>query len=80
MITDRDITVRATAVGLDPSEHTVAEAMTEQTRWCTEDQCVEEVMKQMGDVQIRRLPVLNGSARSWGSCRSATWRRAKPPT
>lgn len=59
MITDRDITVRATAAGMDPTEHIVREVMTEQTRWCTEDQTTDEVMKQMGDVQIRRLPVLD---------------------
>jgi CBS domain-containing protein len=59
MITDRDITVRATAAGLSPDEHRVSEVMTEQTRWCTEDQSTEDVMRQMGDVQIRRLPVLN---------------------
>jgi len=33
--------------------------ITEATRWCTEDQTTDDVMKQMGDVQIRRLPVLN---------------------
>jgi CBS domain-containing protein len=59
MITDRDITVRATAAGLEPTQHCVSEVMTQQTRWCTEEQSTEEVMKQMGDVQIRRLPVLN---------------------
>jgi CBS domain-containing protein len=59
MITDRDITVRATAAGMEPTQHCVKEVMTEQTRWCTEDQTTDEVMKQMGDVQIRRLPVLN---------------------
>ncbi|RQP22851.1 CBS domain-containing protein [Piscinibacter terrae] len=59
MITDRDITVRATAAGLEPATHSVKEVMTETTRWCTEDQTTDEVMKQMGDVQIRRLPVLN---------------------
>lgn len=59
MITDRDITVRATAVGMQPDGHCVSEVMTEQTRWCTEEQSTEEVMKQMGDVQIRRLPVLD---------------------
>jgi CBS domain-containing protein len=59
MITDRDITVRATAAGMEPGTHCVSEVMTEQTRWCTEDQSTEDVMKQMGDVQIRRLPVLN---------------------
>jgi CBS domain-containing protein len=59
MITDRDITVRATAAGLEPTQHMVREVMTEQTRWCTEDQTTDDVMKQMGDVQIRRLPVLD---------------------
>jgi len=59
MITDRDITVRATAAGMEPTRHSVSEVMTEQTRWCTEDQTTDDVMKQMGDVQIRRLPVLN---------------------
>ena len=59
MITDRDITVRATAAGLDPNATSVFEVMTEQTRWCTEEQSVDEVMKQMADVQIRRLPVLD---------------------
>ena len=61
MITDRDITVRATAAGLPPAETCVSEVMTEQTRWCTDDQTVDDVMKQMGDVQIRRLPVLNAA-------------------
>ena len=59
MITDRDITVRATAAGLDPNETPVSEVMTEQTRWCTEEQSIDDVMRQMADVQIRRLPVLN---------------------
>jgi CBS domain-containing protein len=61
MITDRDITVRATAVGLDPNATPVSDVMTEQTRWCTEEQSVDEVMRQMSDVQIRRLPVMNGA-------------------
>jgi CBS domain-containing protein len=66
MITDRDITVRATAAGMEPSEHHVSEVMTAQTRWCTEEQSTEEVMKQMGDVQIRRLPVLDAQGRVVG--------------
>jgi CBS domain-containing protein len=61
MITDRDITVRATAAGLDPNETPVSDVMTEQTRWCTDEQSIDEVMRQMSDVQIRRLPVLNGA-------------------
>jgi CBS domain-containing protein len=62
MITDRDITVRATAIGLRPDQTRVSDVMTEQPRCCTEEQSTEEVMRQMGDVQIRRLPVLNAAS------------------
>lgn len=59
IITDRDITVRATAAGLAPEATTVADVMTEHARWCTSKQSVSEAMAQMADVQIRRLPVIN---------------------
>ena len=58
MITDRDITVRATAAGL-PAETPVAEVMTDHARWCTTEQTVQEAMQQMADVQIRRMPVVD---------------------
>ena len=58
MITDRDITVRATAAGL-PGHTQVADVMTGHARWCTTDQSVQEAMQQMSDVQIRRLPVVD---------------------
>jgi CBS domain-containing protein len=60
MITDRDITVRATAAGLEPNRTRVSEVMTESTRYCTENQDIDDVKKQMGEMQIRRLPVLGG--------------------
>lgn len=66
MITDRDITIRATAAGMSPRQTKVIEVMSEQTRWCTEEQSVSEVMQQMGDVQIRRLPVLDAEHRIVG--------------
>ena len=66
MVTDRDITIRATAIGLDPNETEVSAVMTEETRWCTEDQSAEEVLKLMGDAQIRRLPVLDEDQRVVG--------------
>jgi len=59
MITDRDITVRAIATGLIPTETAVSEVMTEHMRWCYDDQNTEDVLQQMSDVQIRRMPVLN---------------------
>jgi CBS domain-containing protein len=59
IITDRDITVRATAAGLSPDATTVSDVMTGHARWCSTEQTVQEAMQQMADVQIRRLPVLD---------------------
>lgn len=59
MITDRDITVRATAAGLSPAETKVEDVMTGSTRCCSEAQTTDEVMEQMGQSQIRRVPVVD---------------------
>ena len=59
MITDRDITVRSVAVGQDPRSTKVTDVMSTDVRTCTADQSVEEVLGQMGDVQIRRVPVVD---------------------
>ncbi|WP_158044165.1 CBS domain-containing protein [Skermanella pratensis] len=59
MITDRDITVRATSVGKAPGECKVAEVMTDEPRYCYEDDVVSDVSRLMGDMQIRRVPVLD---------------------
>jgi CBS domain-containing protein len=59
MITDRDITVRATAAGQAPDACKVADVMSTDVRTCTTNQSVDEVLGQMGDVQIRRVPVLD---------------------
>lgn len=59
MITDRDITTRAVAEGKSPSDAKVSDIMTNQVLWCFEDQSPGEVLQQMGDQQIRRIPVVN---------------------
>lgn len=59
MITDRDITVRAISNGMSPQDTPVSDVMTEHMRWCHEHQSTDEVLQQMSDVQIRRIPVLN---------------------
>jgi CBS-domain-containing membrane protein len=59
MITDRDITVRATAAGQAPDSTRVGDVMSTDVRTCTADQTVDEVLGQMGDVQIRRVPVVD---------------------
>ncbi|MBA2404215.1 MAG: CBS domain-containing protein [Bdellovibrionales bacterium] len=66
MITDRDIAVRAVADGKDPNKAFVGEVMTQKVLYCFEDQDVDEVVKNLGDNQIRRLPVLNREKRLVG--------------
>ena len=66
IITDRDITIRATAAGKNPNQTKVSEAMSEDLRWCMEDDAVEEVVRTMSDAQIRRLPVVDRTKRLVG--------------
>ncbi len=59
VVTDRDITIRATAQGKNPSETRVADVMTEGAITVDEDAPLEEAEKIMHDQQIRRLPVVD---------------------
>jgi CBS domain-containing protein len=59
MITDRDITMRATASGRAPQSTAVAEVMTAALSCCSEQDSVDAVLKKMGDEQIRRIPVVD---------------------
>jgi CBS domain-containing protein len=59
MITDRDITVRATAEGKNPTEIPVSDMMSSGITYCFEDQPVSEAAQIMEEKQIRRLPILN---------------------
>jgi CBS domain-containing protein len=59
MVSDRDITVRCTAAGAPPNQTCVSEAMTEEVRWCFEDDPIEEVEEAMAQMQIRRMPVVD---------------------
>lgn len=45
MVTGRDITVRATATGQSPDDARVRDVMTDDMRWCFDDQTVDEVMQ-----------------------------------
>jgi len=59
MVTDRDITVRATSAGLNPDDAVVEQVMSATVHSCFEDQPLEEVARQMADTQIRRVPVVS---------------------
>jgi CBS domain-containing protein len=59
MVTDRDITLRGVAEGLDAEKTVLSDIMSKDVKWCFEDQPLEEVMETMAASQIRRLPVVS---------------------
>jgi CBS domain-containing protein len=66
MITDRDIAVRAVAKGKGPDTPVRDVMSTDQVLYCYEDEDLDNVAKNMGDVQVRRLPVVNREKRLVG--------------
>ena len=65
ILTDRDIAVRAVAKGLGP-DTPVREIMSAEVKYCYDDQSVEEVARNMADIQVRRLPVVDRDKRLVG--------------
>ena len=65
MISDRDIAVRAVARGLGPDTK-VGDVMTGEVKYCFEHEESEEVAQNMGDIQVRRLPVVDRNKRLVG--------------
>jgi CBS domain-containing protein len=65
MISDRDIAIRGIGMGRGP-EARVGDVMTAEVRYCYDDQNLDEVSAIMGDIQVRRLPVLNRDKRLVG--------------
>jgi CBS domain-containing protein len=65
MITDRDITVRAVAERKGP-DTPVRDVMSSDIKYCFEDEDLEHVAKNMADLQVRRLPVVNREKRLVG--------------
>jgi CBS domain-containing protein len=65
MLSDRDIAVRAVAQGKDPSTP-IGEVMTRDIKYCFEDEDAEEVCQNLGDQQIRRIPVVDRAKRLVG--------------
>lgn len=59
LVTDRDIVVRALAAGKPVATCTVDDVMTEEVHYCLDDDAVEDVAKRMGELGVRRMPVLD---------------------
>ena len=66
MLTDRDITVRAVAAGKSPNECKVRDVMSPDIKYIYEDESVEDAARNMSELQVRRLPVLNRDKRLVG--------------
>ena len=65
MLTDRDIAVRVIAEGKGPDTK-VSEAMSKEVMYCFDDDDMNDVASNMGQIQVRRLPVLNRDKRLVG--------------
>jgi CBS domain-containing protein len=65
MITDRDIAVRAVAHGKSP-DTPVRDVMSGEVLYCFDDQEVKDIARNMGEVKVRRLPVVNRDKRLVG--------------
>src|SRR5437762_8398855 len=66
MITDRDIAIRAVALGKGPDTPVRDVMSTEQVLYCYEDEELDHVAKNMSEQQVRRLPVVNRDKRLLG--------------
>jgi CBS domain-containing protein len=66
MLTDRDITVRAVAKGLDPRSTRVREVMSHAVVSCYEDEDTEDAARLMQERQVRRILVRNRHERLVG--------------
>ncbi|OLD57764.1 MAG: CBS domain-containing protein [Acidobacteria bacterium] len=58
-ITDRDITIRVVADGLNPRSVKARDVMTPNAFYCLEDQDIEEVGRRMQETEVKRMLILN---------------------
>jgi len=65
MVTDRDLALRALAHGLD-HETPVRDVMTTAVKYCHDHEDVEQVARNMAELGVRRLPVVDRDKRLVG--------------
>jgi CBS domain-containing protein len=79
MMTDRDITIRCVAESKGP-DCKVLEAMTQEVKYCFEDEDIDHVCQNMQEIQVRRLPVMNRDKRLVGFVSLGDLARKEPET
>jgi CBS domain-containing protein len=65
MITDRDIAIRGVAEGKGPDAK-IRDVMSTDVKYCFEDEEIDDVLHNMGELKVRRMPVLNRDKRLVG--------------
>ena len=65
MITDRDIAIRAIAAHKGP-ETPVREVMSWDVKYCYDSDDLDDISRNMAEIKLRRLPVLNNAKRLVG--------------
>lgn len=65
MVTDRDIVVRGVALG-KPIDTKVSAVMSREMLYCLDTDEIDNVARNMGKAQVRRLPVVNSDKRLVG--------------
>jgi CBS domain-containing protein len=80
IITDRDIAVRAVALGKDPAVTTVRDAMSPGVKYIFDDDGVDDAAEVMADLQVRRLPVVDRENRVVGIISLADIARERRPS
>lgn len=63
-LTDRDVALRGLG---NPYKKTVQDAMSNHVYYCYEDQDLKDIARNMGELNIRRLPVLNKNKKLVGT-------------
>ncbi|HEY2969978.1 MAG TPA: CBS domain-containing protein, partial [Casimicrobiaceae bacterium] len=58
----------------------ISEVMSHEVLYCFEDQALDDVARNMGQVQVRRLPVVNRDKRLVGIVSFADLARTEQPT
>ena len=65
MITDRDIAIRGVAAGKGPDAR-IRDVMSTEVKYCFDDEDADDVLRNMSDLKVRRLPVVNRDKRLVG--------------
>ena len=66
VVTDRDIVTRGLADGRDPNSISARDVMSDGVLYCFADQSTSEVLDNLADVHVRRLPVVDRDKRLVG--------------